>query len=49
VHIQEHTFQKADISVLKIFVLVLCIIQIFWDTEFWVNMSCKAWNISLLV
>jgi hypothetical protein len=29
VHIQEHTFQKADISVLKIFVLVLCIIQIF--------------------
>jgi hypothetical protein len=40
-HNQEHTFQKAGISVLIIiFLLVLCDIQIFEDTQFLVFLSC---------
>ena len=38
VHITDHTFQKVDISIL----LVLGKIIIFWDTEFWVFMSCMT-------
>ncbi len=61
VHRTEHTFQKPDISVENIlrFLLVLCNIQIFWDTEFWVLIiwkpyslkfqEIKALNISLCV
>ena len=40
-HNQEHTFQKAGISVLIIiFLPVLCDIQIFEDTQFLVFLSC---------
>ncbi len=38
----EHTFQKPDISVKKYtFLLILCNINIFWDTEFGVFIICK--------
>ncbi len=42
VHRNYHTFQKAEISVWNIFfLLILCNILIFWDTEFWVFIICK--------
>ncbi len=37
VHRNEHTFQKPVI----LFLLILCNIHIFWDTELWVFMICK--------
>ncbi len=36
-----HTFQLAKISKNPFFVLVLSNIQIFWDTEFGVFISCQ--------
>ncbi len=41
VHRNEHTFQKPDISVYIFFLLILCNIQIFWDTELWVFIICE--------
>ncbi len=42
VHRNEPTFQNPDISVKKYtFLLILCNINIFWDTEFWVFIICK--------
>ncbi len=41
VHRNEHIFQKPDISKYHFFILILCNIHIFWDTEFWVFINCK--------
>ncbi len=42
VHRNEHTFQKPDISVYNILLLLIsCNIQIFWDNEFWLFIICK--------
>ena len=36
-----HTFQLTKISKNPFFVLVLSNIQIFWDTELWIFLSCQ--------
>ncbi len=41
VHMNEHTFQKPDISKIYFFLLILSNILIFWDTEFGVFIICK--------
>ncbi len=41
VHRNEHTIQKPDICLKYPFLLILCTILIFWDTEFWVFIICK--------
>ncbi len=48
VHRNKHTFQRPNISVKNIlFLLILCNILIFWDTEFWVFIICKPWSSKL--
>ncbi len=37
----EHTFQKPTFLFKITFLLILCNIQIFWDTDFWLFIICE--------